>query len=349
MKTFHTILVCLNLMTFAYAADESSKPTVQVKYGILNILPGNSENGVIGHERVGDEQLWVAGVHKNGSTRQVRITSRLGGRGSGKQLVRLHYPFGDASATWNMDIKLEGDVLSVMLPWNGTLIGDIMDVNEGEGKTEDARRKLGLTTPDSKLPVMYITGDSISLGYWPYLEASLHDEVNVYYQRELAKDIPDVKLRNNGHAHLAYEVLLAAYMHDNFEPDYWMVNFGLHMINSHQNNLPAYDKWIDNFIAYAKLKNVDLIFVNTTPYRQSFRPKRNLIIVKFNELMEMNAKRHGVPVIDLHDFTLSAVKERGDKKVFHSDGVHFTEGFRKQQAEHIAMCVQDMRARDVSN
>ncbi len=63
--TFQTILVCLILTTVVYAADEPSKPTVTAEDGIIHVFPDNAENGVIGRERIGGEQLWVAAVRKN--------------------------------------------------------------------------------------------------------------------------------------------------------------------------------------------------------------------------------------------------------------------------------------------
>ncbi len=204
IKKRQFILICLLAMTDVYAAELTATTNITFKDEILHVFPDNPESGVIAREQMGDQDLWVGAVRCNGKTRQIRITSYVGGRGTRKHtLVKFRYPFGDASATWNMDVKREGDIISVVIPWNGTLIGDIMDVNEGEDSTADARKKLGLTEPDSELLVMYSSGDSISMGYWPYLEAELHNKVNVYYQRELAKDIPKIGLRNNGHAHLA--------------------------------------------------------------------------------------------------------------------------------------------------
>ncbi len=289
---------------------------------------------MIAHEQIEDKKLWVGAIRRNNKTRQIRITSYIGQSGT-KTLVKFHYPFGDASATWNMDVQRADDVVSLMLPWNGTLIGDIMDVNESEDLTTATRKRLGITEPDSKLPVLYSSGDSISMGYWPYLEAELHDQVNVYYQRELAKDMPNVNLRNNGHAHLAHGVLQTAYTNNQFKPDYLLVNFGLHMINTHKDKLEAYDEWVKKFIAYAKEKKTKLIWVTTTPYQQSFRPTQNLTIIQFNDIVKKAARVHNVPVIDLHACTLETVEALGDKKVY-VDGVHFRDNVKKRQAAYIA-------------
>ena len=110
-------------------------------------------------------------------------------------------------------------------------------------------------------PVLYSSGDSISLGYWPYLEAELVNQVDVYYQRELAKDVPEVKIRNNGHARLAYGVLETAYKNKRFQPDFLLVNFGLHMIRTHRNNMAEYGKWIKRFDELAKQHHAQLIWV----------------------------------------------------------------------------------------
>jgi len=340
MKICQTCLIGFMLTTAAHAAERAALPQVAVKDGVITFFPGSPESGVIPQEQIEGKKLWVDAVRRDGKTRQIRITSYVGKPGI-RIPIKFRYPFGDASATWNMDVRREGDIVSVMVPWNGTLIGDLMDVNEGEESTAAARKKLGLTEPDSELPVMYSSGDSISMGLWPHLEAELFDKVNVYYQRELAKDIPNVGLKNNGHAHLAYGVLQKAYTNENFKPDCWLVNFGLHMINSHHNKLPAYGEWVEKFIAYAKEKNVKLIFVNTTPYQQSFRPKQNLTIIKFNDLMKNAAEKANVPVIDLHACTLEAVKELGDKNVY-MDGVHFHDEVRKRQAAYIAERVREI-------
>jgi len=335
MKIGQICLFSLLVTGAVYAApDAPVKSQVTVKDDVIHFFPDNPESGIIAHEQIGDKQLWGSAVRRSSKTRQIRITTYIGQSGT-KTLVKFRYPFSDASATWNMDVKREGDIVSLMLPWNGTLIGDIMDVNEGQDHIAAVRKKLGVTEPDNQLPVLYSSGDSISMGYWPYLEAALHNTVNVYYQRELAKDMPNVNLRNNGHAHLACGVLQTAYTNNQFKPDYLLVNFGLHMINTHKDKLDAYDEWVKKFIAYAKEKKSKLIWVTTTPYQQSFRPTQNLTIIQFNDIMKKAAALHNVPVIDLHACTLEAVKALGDEKVY-VDGVHFFDEVKKRQAAYIA-------------
>ena len=345
MRRFCTLALA-GLTVFAAVSrtslGKSQNPHVRHRDGIIQFFPGQPEDAVIARERIGGKDLWVGGVRRDGSTRQVRITNYMGGRGAKPSVVRLRYPFGNSSATWNMEVKREGDVVSAMLPWNGTLIGDIMDVNEGEDAAEEARRRLGTTAAAvAGLPVLYSSGDSISMGYWPYLEGELHDTINVYYQRELAKDMPGIGLRNNGHAHLAYGVLQAAYKDRCFRPDYVLINFGLHMIRTHHRKVQEYGAWIEKFAALAKAEGARMIWVNTTPYQQSFRPRQNETIKAFNAVATEVAGKHGVPVIDLHACMLEQVKAKGDKVVF-TDGVHFTEETKKRQAAFIAKRIREI-------
>jgi lysophospholipase L1-like esterase len=340
-KVMNAGLICVLSVALLSGAQGDRSAHIRVNDGIIAFFPDQPADAVIARKRIGGENLWAGGVRRDGKTRQVRITSYVGGRGAKPSLVRLRYPFGEASATWNMAVKRAGDIVSVMLPWNGTLIGDVMDVNEGEDAAEEARRRLGTTTAaESGLPVLYSSGDSISMGYWPYLEGELHDTVDVYYQRELAKDVPDIGLRNNGHAHLAYGVLQTAYRNPRFRPDTILINFGLHMIATHHNKVQQYGAWIERFAALAKANGPRMIWVNTTPYQQSFRPRQNETIKAFNAVAAEVAARHGVPVVDLYACVLEQVRASGDKAVF-TDGVHFTEDMKKRQAACIAERVRE--------
>ena len=311
------------------------EPTATLKEGVIHFCPGDLRDGVVAPIQVSGKPLWVTATRKGGKTRQITLRSRLGGRGARPSTIKLAYPFGEASATWNIIGKREGDILTFTIPWNASLIGDIMDVNEGEERTDAARRKLGLSDPDSSLPILYLSGDSISLGYWPYLEAELFDTANLYYQRELKKDMPEVKLVNNGLANLAHRVLQQAYGNKNFKPEYWLVNFGLHMIQAYGRNLPGYRKWVQVFIDDAKKKGAKLIFVNTTPYGHSFRPVQNRTIVQFNGIMKELADKNNIPVIDLHALSLDATRKFGEKETY-EDGVHFKRPVIKMQAAYIA-------------
>jgi lysophospholipase L1-like esterase len=341
MKMQFICVVSLMLTSAVHAPDTPASSHVTIKDGVIEFFGDNPKDALIAREQIGEKELWGGGVRRDGKTRQIRITSYVGGRHTSTPIL-LRYPFGAASATWNMPVERKSDVVSAMLPWNGTLIGDIIDVNEGVAEAEKARERLGTTAGAApNLPVLYSSGDSISMGYWPNLEVELHDTVNVYYQRELAKDMPNIRLTNNGHAHLAFGVLQTAYKNEQFEPNYILINFGLHMIQTHHRRMPEYGEWVTKVADVAKQHKATMIWVTTTPYQQSFRPQQNLTIVEFNRVAKQIAAKHGIPVIDLHARTVELVKELGDKAVY-TDGVHFTEATKKKQAAFIATRVREI-------
>ena len=325
------------------AADATAQTNhVTIEEGVVHCFADGVKDGVIAHHQLDGQKLWVDAIRRGGKTRQVRVTSYVGQAGT-LTPVKLFCPeSGDATITWNMPVKREGDIVSLMLGWNGVLIGDLMDVNEGGDATAAIRKKLGVGSgADGNLPVLYSSGDSISLCYWPYLEAELNNVANVYYQQEVAKDIPAIHLQNNGHARLAYGVLETAYKDDRFKPKYILMNFGLHMIATHGGKVAEYGQWIERMDDLAKQHNAQLLWVTTTPYEQAFRPAQNLVILKFNATAQAIAAKRGIPVVDLHACTLAAVKELGDKKVY-EDGVHFTDEVRKRQAAFIATRVREI-------
>ena len=315
---------------------------VTVKDGVIHCFTEGIRDGVITHARVEGRAVWVDAIKRDGKIRQLRVTSTERG---GKTPINLYCPEpADGSFSWNMKVKREGDVVSATLPWNAMLIGDFMDVNEGGDDAEAVRKKLGVAPgADSKLPVLYSSGDSISRGYWPYLEAELNTDANVYYQIEVAKDIPEfkIKLTNNGHAHLAYACLQTAYENPRFKPKYILMNFGLHMLAGYGGKPAEYGKWIEKMDDLAKEHDARLIWVMTTPYEETFRPGPNKTILKFNQTAKAVAAKRKIPTVDLHACVLAAVKELGPKKVY-TDGTHYTDAAKQHQAAFIAARIREI-------
>jgi len=314
--------------------------SIDLSTGLIAVFPNNPKEGKISRHQVPGKKVWIDAIRLNHKTRQLRISSLEGSSGA-QTPIRFIYPFGAASATWNMDVVRNGDTVTALVPWNGTFIGERMDVDEGVDIAESMRTKLGVTGPEIMgSPVLYSSGDSISNGYWPYLEDELWQEFNVYYQREMWKDILSATSLNNGHAHLAYASLVEAYKNENFSPDYIMVNFGLHMIRTHGEKLDEYGQWVQKFIDLAKKNNTDLIWVTTTPYAL-YRAQQNVTIKQFNEIASQIAKENNVPIIDLYSCTEELVKEFDEWNVY-IDGVHFREDIKEKQALFIANRIREI-------
>ena len=333
------LLFLVSTARIAPAAD--GPPPITLKDGVIYCF-SDGKDGVITHQQINDQKLWVDAIRRGGKLRQMRVTSYVGSEGA-RAPVKLYWPqVADGTVTWNMTVKQDGDIVSAEVPWNGVLIGDFMDINEGAAASEAAHKKLGVISGmNPNLPVMFSSGDSICLSYWPYLEAALNNEVNVYYQNEVIKDMPKAGLGACHHAHLAYAFLENAYKNPRFKPEYLLMNFGLHMIATHQNKVEEYGRWIEKVDELAKQHHAQLIWVMTTPYQQSSRPAQNLVVIKFNDEARKIAGARHIPVVDLHACTLAINKELGDGKTY-QDGVHFTDEVRKRQGEYIADRVREI-------
>ena len=341
-----SVLSAFFMFLFANAWSQNSEKLVSINPvdGVICFFPENQKEAKFSRFQFPGKQVWMDATRIDGKTEQIRITSYDVSH-KVRTLVKFRYPFGDASVTWNMEVDRIGDIVSVLInPWNGTLIGERMDADEGETESEALRKKLGITGASfSELSLLYSTGNSISLGYWPYLEGELWRDVNVYYQRELWKDMPETISPNNGHAHNAYASLEKAYKNENFKPDYILINFGLHMINGYQNNVEGYGEWVQKFIDMAKVHNAKLIWVTTTPYAM-YRDEKNVTVRKFNEEATRIVEDNNMYVTDLYSFISDLVKERNEWNVY-EDGVHFREEIKAKQGEFLAQRILEITAK----
>ena len=308
---------------------EETKPIL--KDGVIRFFDSTAKDARIVHEPIGDSPLWVDAVRKDGKTRQVRFYSLS--KDHKPVVLRFEYPFGEASATWSSPVRREGPLVIVELPYNGSLIGDRMDQQEGAEAADAARKSLGADAKSAAgLPVVYSSGDSISLSYWPYLEASLADTADLFYQAELAKAHPQVGLSNNGVGELAYGVLQRAYGYEDFKPRYVVMNFGLHMISRVAKKPELYDRWIVQCDELAKKHGAQLVWVTTTPYERN--DANNKVVDTFNTRAAKVAAERGIPVIDLHGFVRRrlATSPAG----VYADGLHFSAPVNRAMGEFIA-------------
>lgn len=331
--TFVSILL---MILFINTWSQTSNEFVAINPidGGVHFFPENEKEAKLSRYQLPGRQVWIDALRIDGKTRQIRITARPTSR-EVKTLVKFKYPFGTASVTWNMEVKREGDLVSVVIPWNAMLIGERMDVDEGGNESEALRNELGFAgaSPEG-VPLIYSSGDSISLGYWPYLESELWQYVSIYYQRELWKDMPETRSSNNGHAHNAYASLEKAFKNEKFKPDYILVNFGLHMLNGFQNNLEGYGAWVQKFIDLAKEQHAKLIWVTTTPYAL-YQNDKNVTVRKFNETATKIVHENNMYVVDLYGCIEDLIKEHNEWHVY-EDGLHYKEEIKAKQGKFLA-------------
>lgn len=331
------ILILIGFLSLFLHAEENKHVKWDVETKQLEIFPTKPNFArLVDYEFLKD--TWVSARRLKGKTRQFRIYNVK------KNVeLKIKYPFGDSSATYNMPVTRKGDFIVVKLRHHQMLIADVLDQNEGADDANAARKALGVSDEDLKsLPMIYSSGDSISLGYWPYLEAYLSKHLNLYYQRELDKDVEEIKIRNNGRPNLAFGVLKKAYETGRFKPKYIVMNFGLHCKTGSAKGLKGYGEWIQKMNDLAKENGARFIWINTTPYEKN--EKSNADIVKMNAEAKRLAEELGFGLIDMEGFIWAKTKELGAKAVW-SDGVHFTKDIQKAQGKFIASEIRRILAK----
>jgi len=214
----------------------------------------------------------------------------------------------------------------------GTAPAEKMDINEHD-KDYDQKNPPAY---QKNLPQLYVCGDSISVGYTPYLKTELKGAISVVHRKDLRKLFPHIapKLRYSGMAHSLIALTKAVLESDDYHPQYLLLNCGLHDIVRGGANLKKYEVNLTTIIKMAEKHKVQLIWITTSP--KATGHGQNKKIIQFNAKARSLMKKHQVPVIDLHKETLSLFKKHGDAQIIKKDRVHFTPLGYKQQAAYIA-------------
>jgi lysophospholipase L1-like esterase len=193
---------------------------------------------------------------------------------------------------------------------------------------------------------IYVIGDSISLHYGPYLRAYL-DGVMEYERKEGDEEallnLDNPQGANGGDSGMVLSFLAAKARGGGIDADRLLLNCGLHDIKTdpatgrQQVPLPQYEenlRAILNTVAGLRPKP---IWIRTTPCDEAVHNRPHMNFHRFsadcrvyNQAADEIMKDAGVPVIDLHTFTLKLGSD------LYCDHVHFQDAIRKQQAAFIA-------------
>lgn len=199
---------------------------------------------------------------------------------------------------------------------------------------------LSFTSP-TELPKVLLIGDSISIGYLPFVQEQMKGKVIV----------DRIPLKPNG-------------KHENCQGttngianiDRWLgdtkwdlihFNFGLHDIkhvnpktgkssneanDPHQADLKQYKKNLKEIVTQLQATGAQLVFATTTPYPEGTKPYRGFHDeVKYNQVARKIMKKQGIPINDLHAYVLPRME-----KLQRPANVHFTAEGSKQLAEQVA-------------
>ena len=205
-----------------------------------------------------------------------------------------------------------------------------MDVKEHD-KEYDQKN---VTSYQKGLPQLYVCGDSISVGYTPFLKEELKGKFSVVHRRDLAKLFPKIpKVRYSGKGQSLVALTKHVLESKEYKPDYLLLNCGLHDIARGGANLEKYKETLLSLIEMAKANGVQLIWVTTTPKETGHKINGKVII--FNATAREIMKKNHIPVVDLHACVLMLFEKYGEKKIMQKDGVHYTPLGYELQAKFI--------------
>lgn len=203
------------------------------------------------------------------------------------------------------------------------------------------------TPPSADLPRILILGDSISIGYTPFVKEALADEAFVYRPVDATGKDENCADTTTGVAKV--DDWLAR---EGGGWDVIHVNFGLHDLkhvkpgtrtntndpnDPHQVELDTYREQYDAILAKCKATGARLIVTTTTPVPEGgVKPFRDPADVpKYNAVAKELAKKHGAAVDDLYEFALPRLAE-----IQRPVNVHFTDAGSKELAGQVVASIE---------
>jgi lysophospholipase L1-like esterase len=192
-----------------------------------------------------------------------------------------------------------------------------------------------------KLSKVLIIGDSISIGYYPFVKEMMKEVATVMRPFKDNGSPENCQGTTNGVVNIDRWI-------GNTKWDVIHFNFGLHDIkhvnavtgknsknpeDPHQASPEQYEKNIREIVGKLKATGAKLIFATTTPYPDAgLNPLRKPgMYKKYNEIAQEIMKQNGIEVNDLCAFVLPRMEE-----LQRPENVHFTEKGSKALAEQVA-------------
>lgn len=206
-----------------------------------------------------------------------------------------------------------------------------------------------MTVPSSRLPALFVIGDSISVHYGPFLEKALagicaYDRKGGAALAMANLDIP--RGSNGGHSGMVLEFVRELLADPGFQPDLLFFNAGLHDIKRAEPDAPpqvSLEEYRANLqqIAVAFLeRDISAAWLRTTPLDEKihngpqcpgfYRYERDLEL--YNHAADEVMHGAGISVIDLLSFTRAQDSDDG----LFCDHVHFLPEIRARHGAFLA-------------
>jgi hypothetical protein len=205
--------------------------------------------------------------------------------------------------------------------------------------------KLAFSKSNSELPKILVIGDSISIGYLPFIQELLKDKAIVTRPMKENGEAENCEGTTNGVANIDSWI-------GNTKWDLIHFNFGLHDLkhvkpgtlkNSNNPNDPhqaekgQYRKNLKEIVGKLKASNAKLIFATTTPYPAGeLKPRRDPgMSAEYNTIALKIMHANNIPVNDLYSFILPKLG-----KLQRPLNVHFTDEGSQELAKQCVKSIE---------
>lgn len=195
-----------------------------------------------------------------------------------------------------------------------------------------------LAAKENKVKNLLVIGDSISIGYTPFLEKSLAPDIIVAHNP------------GNGGSTVRGVENIEKWL-DNRQWDIILFNFGLHdLVHKDQENkydvvngkisvpLEEYRKNLEILVAKLRETTATLYFVTTTVVPENSAGRKVKDPAKYNAVAQEVMKKNGIEVIDLYTASLT-IHPQNSKP----GNVHYTPEGYEQLASYIINAVKSAR------
>lgn len=193
---------------------------------------------------------------------------------------------------------------------------------------------------------IYVLGDSISIGYGPFLNAYLKGIIE--YSRKEGEEEALLNLdkpqgANGGDSGMVLSFLKAKAEAGGIDADLLLLNCGLHDIKTDpktgkkQVPIEKYRENLQAIVYTVSSMKCSLVWIRTTPCDEAVHNQRckdfhrfSADCIAYNTVADEIMQDSGIPSIDLYSFTLNLGEN------LYSDHVHFPAPIKEKQAAFIA-------------
>lgn len=195
------------------------------------------------------------------------------------------------------------------------------------------------------LPSVFLIGDSISIQYGPYLAKYTDGVIQLSRKKDDGNALKNLDVptgANGGDSRMVLEYLRSKLRDPGFQPDYLVLNCGLHDIKRNpesgkiQVTEAEYRSNLSAIISLLKEKNIRPVWIRTTAVVDTIHNSRSGSFKRYardlsiyNGIADQVCKENNIPEIDLYGFTWRLGITQ------FTDHVHYKEEARALQAAFI--------------